>query len=87
MFLITWSEQAFEQMQRLFDDHPGRHTDFTYALRQLARELHQAADDWGESRAGTERFGTAGPLSVWIDVDPDDRTVEVITVGLSRRAK
>lgn len=85
MFLVTWSEAAFEQMQQLLLDHPSRRTDFVYALRTLERELNQSADMWGESRGGNDRLGFPGPLSVLVEVDPDDRTVTVLRVTLFDR--
>lgn len=85
MFLIQWSPEAFDQMQRLIADHPDRRTDFTYALRTLAYEPNQIADVWGESRSGNQRLGYAGPLSVAISVDPDDRVARALSVVLSAR--
>jgi hypothetical protein len=51
----------------------------------LNRDLNLAADTWGESRAGNDRFDSVGPLSVWIEVDSDDRTVTILAVGFPRR--
>ena len=55
MFLIIWSEEAFDQMQQILLDHPDRRADIAgAALRQLNRDLDLAADTWGQSRAGND---------------------------------
>lgn len=85
MFVVVWSDEAFEQMQNLFDRHPALQTEFTYFLRTLARELASFGNEWGESRDDSIRIGFIGPVTITIDVDESDSTIEVLSVKLTRR--
>lgn len=80
MFAVVWDDTAFNQMNALVQSYPQRRAELALALRQLARELNDGADTWGESREHTARLGFVGPLSVLIRVDAEDQVAYVMEV-------
>ncbi len=87
MFKIYWSESAFDEMQAIISSQTDLRTDIIYAMRQLRRELIEIASTLGESREGTRRVTFVRPLIVSFDVDIEDKSVEILWIRLSRKAR
>ncbi|VTU01199.1 unnamed protein product [Gemmataceae bacterium] len=86
MFRTSWANRAFDRMQQLVRDHPEMKAGFIFTLESLTIELGDAADTFGESRAGNRRLGFVGVLSVLVRVDSQNRTARIIDVRLRRHA-
>jgi hypothetical protein len=87
MFSIAWAQRAFDQMQAIIRDNPTLKAGFIYSLQTLNMELTDRAGEWGESRSGSLRLGSAGILAVLVRVNPDARVVRVVDVKLERRTR
>ena len=85
MFELFWEPAPFDRMQALIRAHPGLKAGFAYSLETLAIELADRADEWGESRPGGLRLGTAGLLSVLVRVNAGTGVARVVDVDLERR--
>jgi plasmid stabilization system protein ParE len=84
MFIIVWSDDAFEDMSLIVAAYPIRKREFALALRQI--ELQLGADPLavGESREEDMRVTFAGELTVFYRVDAKEETVEIGAVRLRR---
>lgn len=87
MYTVFWEPAAFDHAQALISGNPALKPGFAYSLETLAIELGDRADEWGESRSGGLRLGSAGILSVLVRVNSDERTARVVDVSLERRAR
>jgi plasmid stabilization system protein ParE len=84
MFLVVWSETAFDKMANLIRFNPERRDEFAAALREISEQLSHNARHAGESREEEMRVMFAGELSVFFRVDGEHQTVEVGNVRLRR---
>ena len=84
MFLVVWSDEAFEDMSGIVKAHAARKHEFATALRQIAHQLSTDPQTVGESRADDVRVMFAGAVSVFYVVDEDEKTVEIAKVRLRR---
>jgi hypothetical protein len=82
MFLVVWSDEAFEKMANLIRFNPERKEEFAAALRGISQQLTHNARHAGESREAEMRVMFAGDLSVFFSVDESDQTVEIGDVWL-----
>jgi plasmid stabilization system protein ParE len=86
MYLVAWSDQAFEQMSRIIRENPARKDELTSALQELAVRLRLNANSTGESRGGFYRVVLVEPLTVFYRLDEESDAVEVIRVRARFRA-
>jgi plasmid stabilization system protein ParE len=86
MYLVAWSDQAFEQMSRIIRENPARKDELTSALQELAVRLRLNANSTGESRGGFYRVVLVDPLTVFYRLDEESDAVEVIRVRARFRA-
>jgi plasmid stabilization system protein ParE len=84
MFLVVWSDVAFDDMSRIVRAHPTRKREFATALRQIAHRLATDPERVGESRDGGVRVMFAGEVSVFYRVDHSAQTVEIGNVRLRK---
>ena len=84
MYLLVWWERAFDDMNDIIRDHPGRKREFAVALRRISHQLATDPLGVGESRQAEMRVMFAGEVSVFYRVDTDERTVEITNVRLRR---
>ncbi|WP_439621067.1 type II toxin-antitoxin system RelE/ParE family toxin [Gemmata sp.] len=82
MFLLVWSDEAFEEMARIVRLYPARKHEFATALRQVTHQLSTDPLNRGESREEEMRVMFAGDLSVFYAVDEASRVVEIGLVRL-----
>ena len=85
MFLIAWSDEAFESIHRLVLQYPGRRTDFAASLKQADRMLSTDPIGSSESREGRYRICIVSPLTLFFTVDFEDDTVEITDVIFNLR--
>lgn len=86
MYLVAWSDQAFEQMSRIIRENPARKDELTSALQELATRLRLDANTTGESRDRYYRVLLVEPLTVYYRLDEESDAVEVIRVRARFRA-
>ena len=86
MYLVAWSDQAFEQMSRIIRENPARKDELTSALQELATRLRLDANTTGESRDRYYRVLLVEPLTVFYRLDEESDAVEVIRVRARFRA-
>lgn len=82
MFLVVWSDEAFEDMRLIVAAQPVRKREFALALRQIEHQLGTDPLAVGESREEDMRVTFAGELTVFYRVDADEETVEIGAVRL-----
>jgi hypothetical protein len=82
MFLVVWSDVAFEEMARLIRFNPERKEEFASALREISEQLSNNARHAGESREDEMRVMFSGEVSIFFSVDELDQTVEIGHVRL-----
>jgi hypothetical protein len=84
MFLVVWSETAFDNMNEIVGGNRARKRELAVALRQVAHQLTTDPLGVGESRGDSDkaRVMFAGELSVFYSVDTDDNTVRIGNVWL-----
>ena len=86
MYLVAWSDQAFEQMARIIRENPARRDELISALQEIATRLRLDANTTGESRGRYFRVVLADPLTVFYRLDEESDAVEVIRVRARFRA-
>lgn len=86
MYLVAWSDEAFEQMSRIVRDNPARKDELASALQELAVRLRLDANTTGESRGRFYRVVLIGPLTVFYRLEEESDAVEVIRVRVRFRA-
>jgi len=82
MFLVVWTDGAFDDMADHIHRHPNRKREFALALRQIAHQLASDPMGVGESREAEMRVMFAGEISVFYRVDTADQTVEIANIRL-----
>ena len=82
MFLVVWSEMAFDKMANLIRFNPERKDEFAAGLREIWQQLTHNARHAGESREDEVRVMFAGDLSIFFSVDEADQTVEIGDIWL-----
>lgn len=82
MFLIVWSDVAFEKMANLIRFNPERREEFAAGLREISQQLSHNARHAGESRDNEMRVMFAGDSAVFFGVDEADQTVEIGDIRL-----
>ena len=82
MFLVVWSERAFDNMNEIVRDNPSRKRELAAALRQITHQLTTDPQRVGESRTGDLRVMFASELSVFYRVDTEDSAVRIANVRL-----
>ncbi len=80
MFLITWTEEAFEQMHRIALQYPHRNRRLSRALRQMDAHLRDDPLGGSESREDQNRICIVTPLTVYFTIDFEHDTVEITQV-------
>ena len=87
MYLVAWSDQAFEQMARIIRENPAaRRDELISALQEIATRLRLDANTTGESRGRYFRVVLVDPLTVFYRLDEESDAVEVIRVRTRFRA-
>jgi hypothetical protein len=81
-YKVVWRRPAFNAMDALVTDFPGRREEFAAALQEITAKLSTTPDAEGESRAPPYRVGFFGRLTVHFRVSDDERKVYVVLVHL-----
>ena len=81
-YKVVWRRPAFDAMDSLVADFPGRREEFGAALKEISSNLSTAPDAEGESRAPPYRVSFFGRLTVHFRVSDDERKVYVVLVHL-----
>ena len=84
MFLVVWTDAAFDDMDRIVRAHPLRKREFALALREISQHLTTNPEQVGESREEEMRVMFAGELSVFYRIDANENTVEIGNIRLRR---
>jgi len=82
MFLITWTDEAFDQMHRLVLQHPKRNWGLSQALKLAQARLGTDPLGCSESREDQNRVCFLKPLTV----DFEDDTVDITQVFFSLKS-
>jgi hypothetical protein len=86
MFEIVWSDEAFDQMQRLMLMYPNLRSQFGKSLREATSTLEDVPVSTGESREGYHRVGFFDPITVYFVVNIKESLVGITGVYLSPNA-
>ncbi|HEX8200089.1 MAG TPA: hypothetical protein VF590_06350 [Isosphaeraceae bacterium] len=79
MFTVLWHGPALNQLATIWAQVSDR-TAVTAAVGRIDQRLRTDPEDQGESRDAGRRVLLEAPLGVTFSVQPDDRTVSVLTV-------
>lgn len=83
MFALVWMDEAFEDMDQIVRENPGRTAELALALRDLTTRLASNPGNVGESRDEDDvRVMFTGPLTVFFRVDEEDKVVEIGRIRL-----
>lgn len=82
MFRVIWTDDAFDQMNRIVSNNRDAKAALARILRDMAEELIGAPESAGESRDDGTRFACYGPLGVWFHVNASEHLVRVSSVHL-----
>jgi hypothetical protein len=86
-FQVLWMQQAIQSLAQAYlsarDD--GEAEAVTAAMAEIDHILQANPTTAGESRAGTERFLSIGPMAVEFEVFADERVVVVAAARYVRR--
>jgi plasmid stabilization system protein ParE len=82
MFLVEWTDEAFDLMAGIVSRQPYRKQEFGLALRQIAWKLGDDPVGHSESRPNDARILSVKPLTIYFRVDEEAEAVEVFRVVL-----
>ncbi len=85
-YRVAWTASAQEHLARVWLASENRQS-VTSAAARIDAELCDDPGEKGESRAAGIRVLTSRPLGVQYEVVPEDRTVYVLSVWTTQRAR